>query len=132
MGVISAPPRFPEQAKQIMRQFSEAMIGETEMARMRVRHRRAGQIEDLIAMTRGFADSDDDVNFTSADLATISANTLIVFGDRDPLYPVSMAVELYTAMPHAALWVVPRGGHGPVFGDAAARFREIALPFLRG
>jgi pimeloyl-ACP methyl ester carboxylesterase len=36
------------------------------------------------------------------------------------------------AIPHSYLWVVPNGGHGPTFGDAAPRFRETALSFLRG
>ena len=132
MVVISAPPHFPEPARQIMRQLSEATLGEAEMARMRARHTRDGQVQELIGIMRSLADSYDDVNFTSAELARISAGTLIVFGDRDPLYPVSMAVDLYNAMPRAALWVVPRGGHGPIFGDDATRFRDVALTFLRG
>jgi pimeloyl-ACP methyl ester carboxylesterase len=56
----------------------------------------------------------------------------VVFGDRDPLYPVSLAVDLYAPIPKGFLWVVPNGGHGPVFGDAAPRFRETALSFLEG
>jgi pimeloyl-ACP methyl ester carboxylesterase len=132
MVVISAPPHFPEPARQIMRQLSEATLGEAEMARMRTRHKREGQVQELIGIMRSLADSYDDVNFTGTDLERISAGTLIVFGDRDPLYPVSMAVDLYNAIPRAALWVVPHGGHGPIFGDDATRFRDVALTFLRG
>lgn len=131
MVVVSAPPHFPEQARQVMRQLSEAMLGEVELERMRAKHTRKGQVQELIDIMRALADSHDDVNFTRADLAQISASTLIVFGDRDPLYPVSMAVDLYSALPHAALWVVPRGGHGPVFGADATRFRDTAMTFLR-
>lgn len=131
MVVISAPPHFPDQARQIMRQLSEATLGSAEIERMRARHKREGQVQELIDIMRSLADSYDDVNFTTADLGRISAGTLIVFGDRDPLYPVSMAVDLYNAIPRAALWVVPRGGHGPVFGDDAARFRDVAMTFLR-
>jgi hypothetical protein len=29
------------------------------------------------------------------------------------------------------LWVVPNGGHGPVFGNMTAQFVGIALAFLR-
>jgi pimeloyl-ACP methyl ester carboxylesterase len=72
------------------------------------------------------------VNFTPPLLSTIQAETLIVFGDRDPLYPVSLAFELRQAIPRSYLWVIPNGGHGPVFADAAPAFRAIALPFLRG
>ncbi|HEV3140448.1 MAG TPA: alpha/beta hydrolase, partial [Vicinamibacterales bacterium] len=74
MVVVSAPPYFPIEARAIMRQYSEAMISEAEMARMRQRHVRGeAQIKDLIAMVRGFADRYDDVSFTPPQLATISA-----------------------------------------------------------
>ena len=52
-------------------------------------------------------------------------------GDRDPLYPVEMAVDMYRAIPRSALWVVPKGGHGPIFFDAAPQFGQTALSFLR-
>jgi pimeloyl-ACP methyl ester carboxylesterase len=71
------------------------------------------------------------MNFTPPSLARITANTLVVYGDRDPLYPVEMAVEMYRAIPRAALWVVPNGGHGPVFSAAAPQFARTALDFLR-
>jgi pimeloyl-ACP methyl ester carboxylesterase len=57
---------------------------------------------------------------------------LIVYGDRDPLYPVEMAVEMYRAIPHAALCVVPGGGHGPIFREATPAFVEAALAHLHG
>jgi len=132
MVIVSAPPYFPAEARAIQRRFSEAMLGDAEMARMRQRHRRDGQIQQLVEITRGFADSYDDVNFTPPLLSTITADTLIVFGDRDPLYPVSLAFELRAAIPRSYLWVVPGGGHGPVFRDAAPLFVETALSFLRG
>ncbi len=133
MVIVSAPPYFPAQARAIMRQFSAAALDDAAMTRMRASHRGGEpQIQELLAMARGFADSYADVNFTEPSLAAIQAETLIVFGDRDPLYPVSLALDLRRAIPHSYLWVVPNGGHGPVFGDAAPAFRAIALPFLRG
>jgi pimeloyl-ACP methyl ester carboxylesterase len=131
MIAISAPAAFPEQARAIQRVYSEAMLGEADLARMRERHRRDGQLESLFAQVRAFADGDDP-NFTREDLATIAADTLIVFGDRDPLYPVSLAVELREAIPRSWLWVVPNGGHGPVFGPAAPLFAATALRFFSG
>jgi pimeloyl-ACP methyl ester carboxylesterase len=133
MVIISAPPYFPEQTRLMQRQFSEAMLGAAEMERMRQRHRHGEpQIQQLFAMTHSFGDTYDDVNFTPPYLGTITAETLIVFGDRDPLYPVSIAFELHQAIPQSYLWVVPNGGHGPVFGDAAPAFSRTALAFLRG
>lgn len=132
MVVVSAPPYFPAQARTLQRQLSEAMLGEREMDRMRRCHTQGeAQIQQLFAYGRAMADSYDDVNFTPPYLATITARTMIVFGDRDPLYPVSLAFELHAAIPGSSLWVVPGGGHGPVFGDDAARFNETALSFLR-
>jgi len=118
MVVISAPAVFPPQARAIQRTFSEAMLSDSERARMRVRHRRAGQFELLIAQVHAFADGDEP-GLTPTDLRTISADTLIVFGDHDPLYPVSLAFDVHAAIPSSYLWVVPNGGHGPVFGAGA-------------
>ena len=131
MVVISAPPRFPEQARAIQRQYSVDTLSEDERAEMRKRHRRERQLDILFAQIRAFADGDDP-NFTKEDLARITADTLIVFGDRDPLYPLSLAVELREGIRRSWLWVVPNGGHGPVFGAAAPRFVDIALGFLDG
>jgi pimeloyl-ACP methyl ester carboxylesterase len=133
MVVVSAPPYFPDQARAIMRQMSTATLGEAELARLRSVHVHGdAQIAQLIDMVHGFARSYDDVNFTPPLLSTITADTLIVFGDRDVLYPVSLAFELHDAIPKSRLWTVPNGGHGPVFGEAAAPFAAVALPFLRG
>ena len=89
------------------------------------------QIRALWRMTRRFADNYSDMNFTPPLLSTITARTLIVHGDRDPLYPVELAIEMYRAIPRASLWVVPGGGHGPIFGPQAAGFRDGARSFLR-
>jgi len=131
MVVVSAPPYFPVEARAIQRNASESMFGATELELMRRRHVHGeDQFHQLIAQARAFADSYDDVNFTPPYLATITADTLIVFGDRDPLYPVSLAFELHAAIPQSHLWVIPNAGHGPVFGEAAPRFVETALSFL--
>jgi len=133
MIVVSAPPYFPAPARAIQAKFSEEMLSDAERRAMRQRHVHGeDQIRALVAQTRGFAVNHHDVNFTPAVLSTIAAETLIVFGDRDFLYPVSMAFDLYSAIPRAYLWVVPNGGHGPIFGAHAPRFVETAMTFLRG
>jgi len=82
-------------------------------------------------MTHAFSTSYDDMAFTPPLLATIQARTLIVHGDRDPLYPVELALELYRSIPHSALWVVPHGGHGPIFGALAPGFVQTALAHIQ-
>lgn len=133
MVVVSTTMYFPEQARAIMRQVPAAG-DQTEEAweTMRKRHKLGDeQITALWNWTREMKDSYDDMNFTPPALSRIKASTLIVYGDRDPLYPVEMAVAMYRAIPRSALWVAPNGGHGPIFFDAAAQFARTALAFLR-
>jgi pimeloyl-ACP methyl ester carboxylesterase len=131
MILVSAPPYFPAQTRHAMKHISEAVLGPEEMERMQKRHKHGEpQIKQLMAMTRAWADTFDDVNFTPPYLSTITAETLIVFGDQDPLYPVSIAFELHQGIPRSSLWNVPKGGHGPIFGDYAPQFLSTALVFL--
>jgi pimeloyl-ACP methyl ester carboxylesterase len=88
------------------------------------------QISALMSNARAFADSYDDMNFTPPVLARITARTLIVQGDRDPLYPLEISVEMARSIPKSSLWIVPDGGHGPVFGDRRPEFSRIASEFL--
>ena len=128
---VSGTPRFPDQARAIMRTMTEETRSDAEWAEMRGRHRLGDdQIRALWRHAREFADDRDDMNFTAATLAAITARTLLVHGDRDPLYPVELAVELFRGIPSSSLWVVPDGGHGPIFGDQAAPFAAAALSFL--
>ncbi|HKE32888.1 MAG TPA: alpha/beta hydrolase, partial [Candidatus Angelobacter sp.] len=73
----------------------------------------------------------DDMNFTPPFLATIKARTMIVQGDRDPLYPLEISVEMARAIPQSSLWIVPNAGHGPVIGDRWPEFLKTASAFLR-
>jgi pimeloyl-ACP methyl ester carboxylesterase len=135
MVLVSATPYFPAQVRGPMAAFTREAywsLSEAEREAMRARHPRGDeQILGLYDMTRSFATSYDDMAFTPPLLATITARTLVVHGDRDPLYPVAMAVEIFEAVPGAALWVVPKAGHGPIFGSLAPTFAAAALDHLR-
>ena len=133
MVVVSAAMYFPEQARAIMRRVPAAdNQPPQEWETMRKRHKLGDeQIVALWEWTRGMKDSYDHMNFTPPSLSRMTASTLIVYGDRDPLYPVEMAVEMDRAIPRSTLWVVPNGGHGPVFFDASAQFAQTALAFFR-
>ena len=132
MVLVSATMNFPEQARAIMRQVPAAADQPPqEWETMRKRHKLGDeQIVALWDWIRGMKDSYDDMDFTAASLSSITARTLIVYGDRDPLYPLEMGVAMYRAIPRSAFWVVPSGGHGPIFSDPA-QFAETALGFLR-
>ena len=129
---VSGTPRFPDQARVIMRTMTEESRSPAEWNEMRARHALGDdQIRALWRHAREFADDRDDMNFTAASLSRIAARTLIVHGDRDPLYPVELAVELFRSIPNAQLCVVPDGGHGPIFGDQAQAFTKTATSFLQ-
>jgi len=131
MVLVSATMHFPEQARAVMRQVSLENHSERDWETMRKRHKLGeDQIRALWEWQGSMKDSYEDMNFTAEMLSGIEAATLIVYGDRDFLYPVEMAVEMYRAIPRSALWVVPDGGHGPVFLDAAPQFAKAALTFL--
>ncbi|MFI5317420.1 MAG: alpha/beta fold hydrolase [Myxococcota bacterium] len=132
MVVISATPYFPEQARALMRAISPDDRPAEEWRAMRERHVHGdAQIRGLFAAQRDLQHSVDDMSFTPPQLARVSARTLVVYGDRDPLYPVELGLELHRSIPRSALWVVPNGGHGPIFGGGGEPFARAALEFLR-
>lgn len=136
MVVVSATPRFEEPLRKAAAKFTrESYERLTDNQKDALRARHVGGDDQILAlydMTRSFASSTDDMAFTVADLGAITAKTLIVHGDRDPFYPVELAVELYRGIPQSALWVIPNGGHGPIFGQGAAAFATAALGHLGG
>jgi pimeloyl-ACP methyl ester carboxylesterase len=131
MVLVSATSYFPAQARAIMRQYPNSLT-EQDWETMRGRHPGGDvQIKALLESTASFADSYDDMNFTPPYLSTVQARTLIVQGDRDPLYPVEISVEMAKAIPQSSLWIVPNGGHGPIGGERWPEFTKTADAFLR-
>jgi pimeloyl-ACP methyl ester carboxylesterase len=130
MVLAGSPSYFPGQARAIMGAIADTQP-EEEWRIMRERHKHGDdQIRALWAQARAFKDSYEDMSFTPPALARITARTLIVTGDRDPLYPVEIFVEQYRAIPRSALFVLPQGGHDVIYGEARAHFVETALKFL--
>lgn len=133
MVLIGAPSYFPAQARAIMAMFGPDGRSEDDWRAMRERHHHGDeQIRALWRIGQGFKDSHQDMSFTPPLLATIRARTLIVTGDRDPLYPVEIFVEQYRAIKTSALAVLPSGGHDAVFREGRDFFVRAALAFLRG
>jgi pimeloyl-ACP methyl ester carboxylesterase len=129
--LVSGTTHCPPEARAIQGSLPpEPSLDEWPVLRAKHVHGDA-QILALRRFARAFADDTDDLRFTDADLARIAMATLIVYGDRDPLYPVEIAVRMYRQMPRAALWVVPGGGHGPIFGPDRPEFERRAQAFLR-
>lgn len=130
MVLVSAAPRYPEQAKRLMAHFDKALLPTAEIERLRKVHLQGErQIDALLAHARSFAEDATDMNLTRVDLQAVRAETLVLHGDRDELYPVDVAVELYRSIPNAQLEVWRLSGHLPVYGDAP-RFLRTAQSFL--
>jgi pimeloyl-ACP methyl ester carboxylesterase len=132
MVLVSATPYFPEQARRIMAAVPAQAQPPEAWARMRESHHHGDeQIRALFEYQHALKDSHDDVHFTPPELSRVSARTLLIQGDRDPLYPLELTLEMYRAIPNSALWVVPRAGHGPIFLDQAGPFARVATEFLK-
>ena len=130
MVLIGATIYFTEQARAIMKEWTvESEIWDWELLRQQHLYG-DDQIRALLTQFHNFKDSYDDMNFTTPYLSTITAKTLIVHGDRDSFFPVSIPVEMYTSIPHAYLWIVPNGDHIPIFDNYATEFTQTTLEFL--
>jgi len=131
MVLVSATSYFPPRARAIMSRYPDT-LPEQQWATLRSSHPGGdAQIKGLLASTKAFATSYDDMNFTPPYLATIQARTLVVQGDRDPLYPVEISVEMARAIPRSSLWILPDAGHGPVIGGRWTEFLKTAAAFLQ-
>jgi len=133
MVLIGATSHFPEQARAIMRRTVPEGLDAAELEEWGACSSRGeAQTREVIELFHRMKDTYDDMNFTRPFLGTITARTLIVHGDRDEFFPVSIPVEMYEAIPDSYLWIVPDGGHIPIFGELGEPFRSTALAFLSG
>lgn len=135
MVLVSATSYFPDQAREVMRSMSPDSLPEEWLERSGARH--GGGVEQaraLMSQFHGFKDSYTDMNFTPPLLSTITARTLIVHGDRDMFFPVSIPLEQYNAIPESYLMVLPNSGHAPLPRDSEGREYFVATlkRFLSG
>jgi pimeloyl-ACP methyl ester carboxylesterase len=63
-------------------------------------------------------------------LRSIRVPTLLLWGENDPLIPLTYAQRMAELIPRARLSIVPRAGHIPFWENAAAFNRDL-LNFLR-
>ena len=135
MVLVSATPYFPAQARAAMAQLSvESLLG-------RRRGRRIGSATCTATIRSGCCSircaasriSHDDMAFTPPLLGTITARTLIVHGDRDPLYPVELALEMYRVdSRRLRCGSCPTAATGRSSGRRPRRSPRPRLAFLRG
>ena len=131
MVVVAATTHFPEQARVMLKGVTyEGLPPPVKEQFQNCASRGESQVRELVAQFRAFGDSHDDMNMNAADLARIKASTLIVHGDRDEFFPVSVPVAMYTEIPKAALWIVPKGDHSPNAGADQREFMKTVSEFL--
>jgi pimeloyl-ACP methyl ester carboxylesterase len=132
--LIGTTSYFPDQARELMLGSAPGSVSPSFLEAMAARH---GDVERARALLQQFYDfrtSVDDMNFAPPFLATISAQALIVHGDRDPFFSVQVAVDAFSAIPNSYLWIVPNSGHTAFPSDDADREHFVAtvLRFLSG
>lgn len=76
--------------------------------------------------------SKDDMNLTAADLETIQVKTHLIQGDRDPIYPLDVTIEMYHHIPDSSLWIIPSGGHVPIAPFWIPAFKNYIKEVTKG
>ena len=133
MVLIGAWSYISSDQREIAHSTDPYAIPDDQMHRFREIHKHGD--EQIIAMMEWQkigADDYESTAFTPPYLATIKANTLIVHGERDRRVPVSIALEMYEAIPESYLWIVPNGGHVPIRNFYEENFIEVTEAFLLG
>jgi pimeloyl-ACP methyl ester carboxylesterase len=89
------------------------------------------QIKRILNQFNSMAEVYDDMNFTTPYLSQIKCPTLIIHGGKDEYFPIEIPVEMAEAIPNSFLWIIPNGGHLPIW-DAlwADKFLEVSKLFL--
>ncbi len=130
--LIGGTSYFPEQCREALRKRTVESYSENAWEYYRKIHKNGDdQIRLLMSQFMKFEDSYEDVNFTPPLLSTITAKTLIIHGDRDWAYPVTIATQMYQSIPKSYLWIVPNGSHVPIRGKRSSYFIQTALEFLK-
>lgn len=138
MVLVTGGHRLADEARAGMRTTQLADI-RTELQQFYQAHHPGGdpQIESILTQFRTLADNYDDFSFSLEELANVSARTLLIWGDRDPFYPLEIGVELYRSITDAAMWVVPAQEHAPIWDwyggseEAASIFTATCRRFFR-
>lgn len=130
--LIAGTHSFPETCRTLQRETTPESTSPERWQRLRQRHPQGdGQILALFQHFQGMAERDDDQTFTPTDLATIAAPTLIIHGDRDQFFPVSIPVEVYRAIPRAYLWIVPNAFHLDAVGGYTDTLVQERTPLFK-
>jgi len=133
MILISASSHFPKECREKMAQENIDDLTEDQWNYYRSIHLHGDeQIRLWWKQFYEMKDSYDDMNFTPPYLSTITAKTLIIHGDRDGFFPVSIPVNMYNSIPNSYLWITPNTGHLLAVKKYVSEIKREALEFLSG
>ena len=137
--LLGGTTHFPERSRAIQRNARLEMFSPEVLRLLRRWHPgNDEQIRDLSMNFRDMATNYRDMNFTEPLMGKISAETLIVHGDRVEHFPMEIAVQMYRAIPNAYLWIVPNRNHGLLFDvwggsfPGSREFIHVLQEFLAG
>jgi pimeloyl-ACP methyl ester carboxylesterase len=131
MVVVGAANYFPEGAQSILRSATMNNLPPEVLDEFRrCASRGEEQVRSLVDQFRALGFSRSDTDIKAAQLARITARTLIVHGDRDMFFPVNIPVGLYQSISDSALWIVPKGDHSPTAGAEEPVFLKYVRIFL--
>ena len=132
MIIISGISYYPEQARQFVKNLTFESYSEEDLSWLR-KHNPQGddQIKMLIDQFRNQAFMYDDMNFTIPFLTQIKCPTLIIHGGKDEHFPIDIPVEMHGAIPNSYLWIIPNGGHLPIWEEIwSDQFLKVSKLFL--
>jgi pimeloyl-ACP methyl ester carboxylesterase len=129
---IGATDEFGPQAREMLGMVkAQGLPPEVEQEFKTCSPRGESQVRGLIKTFGDFSTSTDDMNLKASDFAKLKARTLIIHGDRDIFFPVTVPTRIYGSIKDARLWVVPNGDHVPIYGEHRDDFLRIVQAFLK-
>lgn len=129
MILESCGPYFSEQTRIALYAWAES----DDAALASSQHHHIHGISQLRSLVSQLPKIVDDYAAYPPDMSKFTAETLVVLGDRDALYSVSIAVEMYRSIANASLWIIPGGQHACIVDNPdkyAAEFIHNAMAFL--
>ncbi len=89
------------------------------------------QVERIIRQLHGLSDNHEVISAQA--LAKCPVRTLLVWGDRDPFWPLNYPISLYHTLPKAELWVIPGQEHNPLWPSSGGSVEaEKVFPAIVG
>lgn len=134
LALVSAAPTYDATAKQEMLRTVEEMPNRPKVIATLRRLHGATRGDDCWRIYRdvfrAFAEDPSELAFGPADLAAITCPVLVLHGDRDAYFPVTVPLALYRALPNAELGIFPATGHF-LPKDSPELFLQAVLGFYR-